>query len=53
MGGQVGIRDATRHLLDRLRVKGYQVAHREYASGQGFELWRVSFADGWISLIGK
>lgn len=53
MEGQVGIRDATRHLRDLLRVKGYKVSHREYASGHGFEHWRVSFAEGLISLIGK
>lgn len=52
MEGLVGIRDATRHLRDILQVKGYRVSHREYASGHGFEHWRVSFADGLISLIG-
>lgn len=51
--GSVGIRDATRHLRDVLRAKGYEVGYKEYASAHGFEHWHVSFADGLVALIGK
>ena len=51
--GLVGIRDATRHLRDVLRAKGYRVGHREYAAGHGYEHWRVSLAEGLVALIGR
>ncbi len=50
--GAVGIRDATRHLRDVLRAKGYPVGHREYAAAHGYEHWRVSLADGLVALLG-
>lgn len=51
--GQVGIRDATRHLRDLLLAKGYTVGHREYAAAHGYEQWGMSFAEGLLALIGK
>lgn len=50
--GQVGILDATRHLRDVLRAKGYPVGHREYAAAHGYEHWRISLADGLMALLG-
>lgn len=51
--GQVGILDATRHLRDVLRAKGYPVGHREYAAAHGYEHWRISLADGLMALLGQ
>lgn len=50
--GQAGIRDTTRHLRDVLRAKGYEVSHREYAAAHGYEHWRVSLAEGLLSILG-
>jgi enterochelin esterase family protein len=47
-GGQ--ILEASRHLRDVLRAKGYDVHYREFAGGHDYLSWRGSLADALLSL---
>ncbi|WP_220811393.1 enterochelin esterase [Pseudomonas paralcaligenes] len=51
--GQLGIFDTTRHLRDVLQAKGYEVRHREWASGHDYLNWRGTLAEGLIELFGR
>jgi enterochelin esterase family protein len=48
-GGQ--ILEASRHLRDVLRAKGYEVHYQEFAGGHDYLSWRGSLAEGLLSLI--
>ncbi|OYP34243.1 hypothetical protein CGZ80_15635 [Rhodopirellula sp. MGV] len=50
--GDTSIFKSTRHLRDVLQAKGFQVQHREYASGHGYYYWRYNFPNGVIALLG-
>ncbi|WP_142849302.1 enterochelin esterase [Telmatospirillum sp. J64-1] len=51
-GMRGGILEATRHLRNVLRAKGYDVQHREYASGHDYLHWRGTLATGLTALLG-
>jgi len=48
-----GILDSNRHLRDVLQAKGYQVQHREHASGHDNAHWKASFGQGLADLMAK
>jgi enterochelin esterase family protein len=52
-GGAPGILDTNRHLRDVLRARGYDVRHREFASGHDYLHWRGSLGDGLAALLGR
>jgi enterochelin esterase family protein len=43
---------ANRHLRDILRLKGYDVAYREFAGIHNYISWRGTFGDGLVALLG-
>ncbi|MET1077066.1 MAG: enterochelin esterase [Pseudomonas sp.] len=51
--GQLGILETNRHLRDVLQAKGYQVHHREWASGHDYLNWRGTLAEGLLALFGR
>ncbi|KAF0223291.1 MAG: enterochelin [Rhodospirillaceae bacterium] len=50
--GGKSILETTRHLRDVLMAKGYDVRHREYASGHDLAHWRSTLGTGLMDLIG-
>lgn len=50
--GGKSILETTRHLRDVLMAKGYDVRHREYASGHDLAHWRSTLGTGLVDLIG-
>jgi enterochelin esterase family protein len=48
-----GIRTETRRLRDVLEARGYHVTYSEHPGGHDFIVWRGTFADGLLALIGK
>lgn len=48
-----GILENVRHLRDTLVAKGNRVTHKEYAGGHDYLVWRISIAEGLISLVGN
>ncbi len=51
-GGGGGILEATRHLRDVLRAKGYDVQYQQFVGGHDGLSWRGLLADGLIALLG-
>ncbi len=45
--------DASRHLRDVLRRRGYPVTYAEYDGWHDYVNWRTGFADGVLALFGK
>jgi enterochelin esterase-like enzyme len=50
--GGGNILEATRHLRDVLRAKGYDVRYQQFAGGHDGLSWRGLLADGLMSLLG-
>ena len=48
-----GIRTESRRLRDVLEAKGYQVSYSEHPGGHDYIVWRGTFADGLLALLGK
>jgi enterochelin esterase-like enzyme len=46
-----GMLGTNRQLRDILELKGYELDYREFNGGHAYANWRVSFADGLISLL--
>ena len=51
-GGGGGILEATRHLRDVLRAKGYDVHYQQFVGGHDGLSWRGLLADGLMALLG-
>jgi len=47
-----GMLGTNRQIRDILELKGYELDYREFIGGHAYANWRVSFADGLISLLG-
>jgi enterochelin esterase family protein len=47
------ILEATRHLRDVLRARGYEVHYQQYAAGHDGLTWQGTIADGLVALIGN
>jgi len=47
------IREESRRLRDVLRAKGCDMVHREHNGGHDYVVWRGSFAEGLLALVGK
>lgn len=52
-GGGGNILEATRHLRDVLRAKGYEVHYQQFAGGHDGVSWRGTLADGLMALLGN
>jgi enterochelin esterase family protein len=48
-----GILTETRRLRDVLEARGYRVTYSAHPGGHDFIVWRGTFADGLLALIGK
>jgi enterochelin esterase family protein len=48
-----GIRTESRRLRDVLQAKGYQVTYSEHPGDHDYIVWRGTFADGLLALLGK
>jgi enterochelin esterase family protein len=47
------ILEASRHLRDVLRAKGYEVHYQQFVGGHDGLSWRGTLADGLIALLGS
>jgi enterochelin esterase-like enzyme len=52
-GGGGAILEPSRHMLDVLLAKGYEVHYQENVGGHDYLSWRGGLADGLIALVGN